>query len=331
MNFTKVAEVWGSMVGIDKKTAEGEGYKEARILIDTCHLPYIQGSMYLSINGCGHDIYVKEIRKGRCVDDFVDTYSVLVPHKQLLRIEGLEVETSVAELERNISARVEAQRGVSLNEYHNNYQDTGAANHNVILGIGGNNEPSLSQGQKLEREQKGKGLEPYLGPGCSLTRSLDDERRTQEVLRDLGLIKGGPSNIDPEEVNQPQCIGPFHNEEDSGETYQSFPPGFEPITLDQRLSQGDTVVPCSEPESGDIDQSMGEGSSSDISEYDEASRTWKIGKKLGLSSNAEPSIIQTFIEEKLERKMAKRNHTKTRRKERNKKMGQLTGVSHIQE
>lgn len=51
------------MVCLDKRTEEGISFSSARLLIDICVWHNVHGWVYLSINGKGFDVFVKETGK----------------------------------------------------------------------------------------------------------------------------------------------------------------------------------------------------------------------------------------------------------------------------
>ena len=60
-NFTKIGEQWGTVVFFDNGTSNFSDFSSVKILMDSCYYPFIQGSVYLSVDGSGFDVYVKEI------------------------------------------------------------------------------------------------------------------------------------------------------------------------------------------------------------------------------------------------------------------------------
>ena len=69
-NFGRMAKIRGTMFGIDITTKEGRGFKNARILIDSCFYPYIQSRVYFSVDSIGFDSFVRELCKGYSIKDF---------------------------------------------------------------------------------------------------------------------------------------------------------------------------------------------------------------------------------------------------------------------
>ena len=62
----KICDYWGTFVKVDKGTKNGEEFSSTRCLMDTCYYQHIYGSMYLSVEGTGYDVFVKEFEFGRC-------------------------------------------------------------------------------------------------------------------------------------------------------------------------------------------------------------------------------------------------------------------------
>ena len=124
------------MVGFDKHTEHGDGYREARILLETCHFPYIQGSVYLSVNGVRHDIYVKELGKDVKGEVFHDAPEASNAQKHLQFREENEDEMSPTGKGRNIPAGCDHQEEPNLNDCSNNCLDSGASKPIDFLGGG---------------------------------------------------------------------------------------------------------------------------------------------------------------------------------------------------
>ena len=62
-NFRNIAEHWGTTVRFNEPTACGRSFSSARIMMDTCLFSYIQGTVYLLVEGNGFDVYLKEMGK----------------------------------------------------------------------------------------------------------------------------------------------------------------------------------------------------------------------------------------------------------------------------
>ena len=194
-NFRKVTEVWGTVVGVDKSTEDGKGFREARILMSTKYYPYIQGSIYLSIDGCGYDIYVKELGKGFTTMDF-SCYDNLHDSQMMMSKNGNSVaeKNCPAKAEGNIPVTENRILGPTFNGCTNN-EIVGDMMHALETLEHEQNNETMSGGNGMAvkgRVSEKGGIKTHGDPQSSCTKSLEDERRTKEGLRDLGLSKNGP-------------------------------------------------------------------------------------------------------------------------------------------
>ena len=64
--FQKIGEQWGTMVCYDIHIMQNSSFSCRRILMDTCHYPFIQGSVHLSVEGNRYEVYVKELERESC-------------------------------------------------------------------------------------------------------------------------------------------------------------------------------------------------------------------------------------------------------------------------
>ena len=64
-NITKIGEEWDAEHSLDHSTEKGKSYSSARILVDTYVWQNIHEWVFLSINGKGFDVFVKEVGRER--------------------------------------------------------------------------------------------------------------------------------------------------------------------------------------------------------------------------------------------------------------------------
>lgn len=62
-HLTKIRSFWEMVVAFGKDTSVKQGSSVTRILIDTCFFPDIQGWIYLSVEGMGYDVHIREMGK----------------------------------------------------------------------------------------------------------------------------------------------------------------------------------------------------------------------------------------------------------------------------
>ena len=62
-NFRKIAAAWGTVVRVDDQTSNRSSFSSAKILIDTCYYPFIQGNVYFLVEVMGTMYMSKKWRK----------------------------------------------------------------------------------------------------------------------------------------------------------------------------------------------------------------------------------------------------------------------------
>ena len=117
------------------------------------------------------------------------------------------------------------------------------------------------------------------------TIGLDDDRRTEKVLHDLGLLQNGLSHIDIATSVQMRRDRDFTDEQTGANNMDPIlPPGFEPYISSDHDEFSSSVVPNTQPRIPQIEldqvQNINEDDNENISnwEAEEAVRTWQVGK-----------------------------------------------------
>ena len=273
----------------------------ARILLDTCYNPFIRGNVYLSIEGNGFDVYVKEIAKW-CIDEDIDSEKVIEDDhsggKQFPMIgDGVNQSERQKPVNHDVnqSLMTETVPILELSKVINYKNKTCRNMKNVST-------------EKVERSTNYKG---------SQTIGLEDDRRTEEVLRDLGLSQSSPNDntllakayrewsmcAADEEECKAQASGP------------SKPPGFEQFVLTQSQSETCSYVPNSFIHPPLVTEAPCDEQSENLTQFeDEATETWRTGLKVGLSTEHDGDTIQAIFEERKEWKQNKRNIAKKKKK-----------------
>lgn len=159
------------MVSFDLATESNESFDVARILLDTCHLQYIQSWVHLFIDGIGYDIHAREVMEMANTKE-----GKQLENKDVVmdKFEPMEENTSQATpVIIPMMVGIHALHDVALDE---RLQDV-AWGHCKKVGV--------------HSEASGNVVEVVELTIC-LMKSLDDDRLTLEVLNDLGLLKSGP-------------------------------------------------------------------------------------------------------------------------------------------
>ena len=319
-NFKRIGEQWGTVVRCDNRIMQKSSFNSALILMDTCNNPYIQGSVYFSIEGNGYDIFVKEVARCRSEQETHVEDPLVMDYNG-----GKQTPASATERKRHnrqhpilydVSKPMMTQTA-PLWGMTNVINDDSARCMNVENQVGGNNGQSLS------------------GIG-SQTIGLEDDRRTEEVLRDLGLIQSSPNdkNILAKAYRQWAVSAASEDAGGPQESGPSKPPGYERIESHQAHSETCSHVPESLPnpqdasEASDDEQSDKAVQSEGQSDREEASETWRTGLKLGLSTEHDGDTLQAIYEERKEWKRGNKKETKKKkRKGRERKERNNTGES----
>ena len=339
-NFRRIAEQRGTVVQCDYQITQMSHFNYAKVLIDTCCYSLIQGSVYLSINGCGYDVYVKEVSYAR----------LHFNHEQkILNEEGND---EVARQMIASSGILQAQPMEKGYGKLNGLNHNGERNVNPLF-MGGNADDTPQAWEMVETNKcnkeannlengictKRQGIECQENGGSMLsngsqTIGIEDDRRTEHVMRDLGLIPNGPEdqnlvaraykewskNVEIEDTHRPLDSDPL------------IPPGF---GKGGPISSGETSctkVPNSIPIEENIlhsidekpleEESEGnrvEEQSGDDDEYVEAIEAWRLGRKLGLETEHDGDAIQAIFEERKEWKKGKNNDAKKKKGKRKKR------------
>ena len=77
--------------------------------------------------------------------------------------------------------------------------------------------------------------------------------------------------------------------------------------------------------SNENEKQVSEEEYSNHDEYDEAIRTWNLGKDLGLVSNYDELTIQAPMEKRLDRKKSKKIRVRATQNEKKKKIEEISG------
>ena len=153
--------------------------------MDTCYYTYIQGSIYLSIGSTGFDICVKEV--GR---DF--SFCKMEKNMKLKDVGGVVSPEKKVEGE-NCSMVKGGEKEVLVVNSHCN--DCNCNDDLVGSGfnfeIMGNSDPIDCLRTIIRND--GAGNIKLHQSNDERTIGLEDDRRTEEVLRDLGVLNVGPN------------------------------------------------------------------------------------------------------------------------------------------
>ena len=322
-NFRRIAEQLGTVVQCDNQVAQMSHFNSAKVLIDTCYYPFIQECVYLSINGFGYDVHVKEVA---CQNSAPLHFQTLEESRRNscshLQKEKRDVSSSI--IAENIEVKSRAWEIGATSKWNE-------LDINCAVGKS-NNE------KEVERQEGGL----LLVENGSQTMALEDDRRTEQVMRDLGLVSNGPKNEslvakaykewskieEHEDTNGPRELDPpippgFENDgpAGSGGISCSYVPN---SILVEENRVDDSVIDS--PDEGSDDNSSG-NQSEDNDQHAEANATWRVGRKLGLETEHDGDAIQAIFEEKKEWRKGKRREAKKKKGKQNNKARNGPGES----
>ena len=190
---------------------KASSFTSARILVDTCQFSYIQGSVYLSVEGNGIDVYVKEVER----------ITQALGEKEMQQAGPVEAS----------GVQSEGDQSVETNRHFPVINDK----DKPLMALNGRRMPRVLEGDETTFNPMTTCRNSTVGyakdsnsKGRSYTKGLDDDRLTAEVLRDLGLAQSGPNTNSLVETNYDgqtklmakEVSGPL-------ESGPSKPPGFE--------------------------------------------------------------------------------------------------------
>ena len=167
-------------------------------------------------------------------------------------------------------------------------------------------------------KQVGDG-ESLKGPELSNTKSPEDECRTEEVLKDLGL-HGNNSFSGMKEVYESGLPNQDIESLNLGNMERSIGPNIPPSFGSLNESKGPDLVGTIVPYSLSYNDEESHGSTDEVLEHDdfvEAIETWNLGKALRMSSNKDEAIIQDLMEDLVERRKGKKRRSKASQKKKN--------------
>lgn len=156
----------------------------------------------------------------------------------------------------------------------------------------------------------------------SNTKCLEDDKRTIEVVRDLGLNR-------PHYALQGDNSGPIiNNPISSGSATDmesmNIPPDFETNLVGEETR---AFVSCIAEDRGNREMELeADGSNCSDSDSEEAKEAWNMGRLLGVFTNADSAAIQAIIEDLIDRKKGKRKKGKPLHSEKDQEASQKQGA-----
>ena len=286
-NLKKVAEVWGSMVWLDRFTEEMKSLSVAKILIDTCMWQQIQGWVVLKISGCCFDIYVNEVGSevySRSCFNLND--QIILKQAEKSSISASSEDTWPGETLRQNSTRV-PDLGETSKTQVNEEEDEVISMAMEIQTI---HECEVNS-QGMKECEVGDRLNRMNDLDTSRTQSLQDDRRTFEVMQDRGLQNQGvelggnkPCNLVSSEGQRMETNGPNMSVSCS----LSAPPGFERKSRDNGLCFN-----------GKEHEEVQDNDTTEQEVLEEEARnTWNLGKAIGLHARNEEEVIKALMKSK---------------------------------
>lgn len=329
-NIKRIGEEWGTVVCLDNTTKEGKSFSVARILIDTCVWLYIHGWVFLSVEGKGYDVFVKEVGKEVLSKQEMEVAENDIQMRAPLQ-GNIPDESKIQEARKDKGNWVNAVKGKDKAEFK--YRDMGS----VELKAKKPYKVTINSDSVIK--DVGDRMEDSQGD----TVAICDDRSSEEVIRQFKsnnkIKKKGPALRDggngsntwePNytcQATRVEELRPNGDIQTSESSTMSPPPGFGHDAAEKDPTECAQIESTQEPEAvAETELSSNEDSSCDMNEVEdpceEVAQTWQVGREMGLYISEEEDIM-SVLEAKNKERDEKRK-VKKRKKGRTKKVSQTS-------